>query len=65
MTVSSSPTDSDLDFGSDGDDTVHTPQPYYKIPFYIQSTLVPENINDSDVVDIVLTNFSAPAVLHI
>lgn len=51
-----------LDFGSDGDDTYHTPYPYYHIPFWVQSTLVPDNIGNNDVVDLIFTNFSSSGV---
>ena len=54
-----------IDFGTDGDDTIHTPLPYYNIPFYIQSTLVPPTITNMDFVDLIFTNFSAPGVLEI
>jgi len=54
-----------LDFGSDGDDTYHTPYPHYDIPFWVQSTLVPENINDNDVVDLIFTNFSSWGIITI
>ena len=53
---------SDVDFGSDGDDTVHTALPYYDIPYYVQSTLVPDNIQDGELVDLIFSNFSAPGV---
>lgn len=57
----------DIDFGSDGDDTVHSPFPHYDIPFYVQSTLVPQDIRDNDLVDLLFTNFSSWAVslLHL
>jgi hypothetical protein len=48
-----------LDFGSDGDDTYHTPYPNYDIPLWVQSTLVPKNISDDDIVDLIFTNFSS------
>jgi len=51
-----------LDFGSDGDDTFHTPYPYYDIPLWVQSTLVPSTISDNDVVDLIFTNFSSSGV---
>ena len=51
-----------IDFGSDGDDTLHIPLPYHRIPFYIQSTLVPKNLPDNENVDLIFTNFSAPGV---
>lgn len=51
-----------IDFGSDGDDTIHTPIPFYSTPFYIQSTLVPPGIRDNEFVDLVFTNFSSPGV---
>ena len=50
------------DFGSDGDDTIHTPLPHYRLPFYVQATLIPDNLPDSDYVDLIFTNFSAPGV---
>jgi hypothetical protein len=54
-----------LDFGSDGDDTYHTPYPYYDIPFWVQSTLVPESINGDDVVDLIFVNFSSSGVFRV
>jgi hypothetical protein len=53
----------DIDFGVDGDDTLHTPFPHYDIPFYVQSTLVPHDIRDNDPVDLLFTNFSSWGVL--
>jgi hypothetical protein len=44
---------------------VHTPLPYYRVPFYVQSTLIPHDIGDTDLVDLVFTNFSSSAVLLI
>ena len=52
-----------VDFGSDGDDTIHTPLPQYSIPFYVQSTLIPPTTLDTDLIDLVFTNFSSPGVL--
>jgi hypothetical protein len=49
----------DVDFGADGDDTVHTPFPHHDIPFYVQSTLVPQDTRDNDLVDLLFTNFSS------
>jgi hypothetical protein len=51
-----------IDFGSDGDDTIHTPIPFYSTPFYVQSNLVPPEIRDDGLVDLVFTNFSSPGV---
>jgi hypothetical protein len=51
-----------IDFGSDGDDTVHIPIPHYRVPFYVQSTLIPKIIRDTDPVDLIFTNFSSPGV---
>jgi hypothetical protein len=48
-----------IDFGSDGDDTVHSPIPQHRIPFYVQSTLIPSDLQDDDVVDLIFTNFSS------
>jgi hypothetical protein len=52
----------DVDFGSDGDDTTHKPLPQHRIPFYVQSTIIPSKIQDDDVVDLIFTNFSSSGV---
>ena len=51
------------DAGDDGDDTLHVPISFYKIPNCIQSTLsMPEN-GDPETVDLVFVDFIQPWIL--
>ena len=51
------------DAGDDGDDTLHAPISFYKIPNCIQSTLsMPEN-GDPETVDLVFVDFIQPWIL--
>lgn len=52
------------DAGTDGDDTIHSPVSFYRVPNCIQSTINPEKINLEDqAVDVVFNEFIQPWVL--
>ena len=56
------------DAGSDGDDTIHTPISFYRVPNCIQSTINPSQIpldnNDEEiVVDVVFNEFIQPWII--
>ncbi|KAL2443858.1 Secreted protein [Exophiala dermatitidis] len=52
------------DAGDDGDDTVHAPISFYRVPNCIQSEINPRGINlDGEVVDVVFNEFIQPWVL--
>ena len=51
------------DAGDDGDDTIHAPITFYKVPNCIQSEIGISETNPSDAVDIVFIDFIKPWVL--
>ncbi|KIX02657.1 uncharacterized protein Z518_08599 [Rhinocladiella mackenziei CBS 650.93] len=52
------------DAGDDGDDTVHSPISFYRVPNCIQSTINPANIDLEDaVVDVVFNEYIQPWVI--
>lgn len=56
------------DAGSDGDDTIHAPISFYRVPNCIQSTINPHNVSLADdtedvLVDVVYNEFIEPWVL--
>jgi len=51
------------DAGDDGDDTVHAPITFYKVPNCIQSELGLSEPEDPDTVDVVFIDFIKPWVL--
>jgi hypothetical protein len=52
------------DAGSDGDDTIHAPISYYKVPNVIQSRIdAPSQTGDPETVDVVYIEFIQPWVL--
>lgn len=52
------------DAGTDGDDTIHSPISFYRVPNCIQSTINPENIDLEDqVVDVVFNEFIEPWII--
>ncbi|EXJ90588.1 hypothetical protein A1O1_03691 [Capronia coronata CBS 617.96] len=52
------------DTGDDGDDTVHSPISFYRVPNCIQSVINPGNVDlEDEVVDVVFNEFIQPWVL--
>ena len=52
------------DLGNDGDDTIHAPISFYRVPNCIQSTINPQRVDlEETVVDLVFNEFIQPWVL--
>jgi 2',3'-cyclic-nucleotide 2'-phosphodiesterase (5'-nucleotidase family) len=49
------------DFGTDGDNTIHTNQGYVPTPHYVQANVSVSNISDSTMVDVYATSFFTAA----
>lgn len=51
------------DAGTDGDDTIHSPISFYRVPNVIQSMVNTTEIADDDVIDVVFNEFIQPYLL--